>query len=237
MRFVNFLGQKPEDLYGTAGEYIYSSGKMLPSHGIYAPVTTTVSEDIYGNAVAAAMQDIYSSSQTEINIYGTTQLDMNRKPLSSRTNLPPIVPRPSVLPPIIPLESTPSSIASNITSPAIIQQGTGTESTQSATSNFAILKPSKFSPITSTPNAGVGINVDTTSSGTIPISHMPEPSGIQCFATPSINHHPPPPNMQSNNVTSSHNPQTISNLSASPELISAPIVHQPSIPVPSFSKK
>ena len=226
--------QKSEDLYGIAGADIYSTGTTLPSHGIYAPVTTTVSEDIYGISVAAAMQDIYSSPQTEMNIYGTTQPDMNRNSLPLRTNLPPIVPRPSVLPPIVPLESTPSSIASNITSSTVIQQGTGNQITQSTASILAIPKPSKLSPIVSTPNAGVAINVHTTSSGTVPISHTPKPSGMQSFAKPSINHHP---NMQSSSVTLSHDPKTINNISASSKLIPAPIVHQPSVPVPSFSKK
>jgi hypothetical protein len=181
-------------------------------------------------------QDIYSNPQTEMNIYGTARPDFNRNSLQLRTNLPPVVPRPSVLPPIIPLDATPLSIASNTTAFGIQQQVAGNQIAQNTTSNFVIPQPSQFSPITSTLNAGAATKIDTTSSGNNPVSSIPKPTGTPPFTVPSINHHP---NMETDltGVTLSDDQQATNNIPAFRELIPAPIAHQPSIPVPKFSKK
>ncbi len=245
-----------EDLYGTAGGDIYSTGTTLPRPRIFEPAINSVTQDIYGTSVATTMQDIYSSAPTQMNIYGTTaQLVMNGNTLQSGGDIngiqksdaipPLIVSRPSVLPAAIPPEASlasgfinlsstrqndqesssvidpsscsntaenPSSVACN---PSFPVPHTGNQSTRSTTSTFVIPQPSKFSPVFSMQNKAPGIKVETTSSrnnvGTT---------------------------MQGNftGLTSSHNPQTTPYIPPSPINISAPVPHQPSIPIPSIPR-
>lgn len=269
-----------EELYGTAGENIYSTGKTIPHPKIYAPVTNVVGQDIYGTSVTATMQDIYSTAPPGMDIYGTAQQIINGNALQSgdingirkSNTILPIIPRPSVLPPVVPLEATLSSvfirlsstrlndpdfnlypksrsnttqnlssIASNATSSPIPHMGTGIQSTRSANSTAVIPQPSKFTPIMST--LAPVIKVDTASSrvstqpsiNSNPISNLHKPNGIESFGTPSTRHHS---TMQRNfiDLTSSHNPQETRHIAASSKLIPE-ISHQPSIPIPSISKK
>ena len=264
-----FLVQKDitaEELYGTVAGAI-PTGTTLTRNEIFAPVTNVgVSQDIYGTSVALSGQNtcIYGSISPGIDIYGTAKQSGNESAHAtgsdinsirkSKTILPSIVPRPSMLPPVIPLETTLSSVFINMSStklndpdtssiinhspipsnPAspMLHMDTGNQSNRSTTQTFMIPQPSNVTPNIANPNTAPLIKVDNAFSESVREDFTNTvredfACGTDSFgASGYFNHSDIPRNFY--DLQTSRVPS---------QRIPEPVPHQPSIPIPSKERK